>query len=71
MVFLWPILSETLVDRSIEIKYPIEMKKNSEPEAPWSILRVFSISGNSGEKITLEMKFKKKTEVRNRRLGRA
>jgi hypothetical protein len=34
MVFLWPRYSETLVERRIDIKYPMEINRKNDPAAP-------------------------------------
>jgi len=66
MVFLWVRMEETNPDPSRATKYPIEITRKSEPASTWLMPISFSIAGIKGEKMILEIKFRKKIDVRKR-----
>jgi hypothetical protein len=66
MVPRWVRREETNPDASKAGKYPTEIKKKKLPACPWLSAKSFSMAGNKGARMILDVKLIKKINARKR-----
>ena len=64
MVKRWIVRDDTNPEPNKPLKYPAEIRKKKNPAWPWPIASSFSMVGKSGEKITREIKLRRKIGTR-------